>query len=331
MRILAFEYITGGGLADGPLPGGLAREGELMLGALIRDLGEIPGVRPYVLRDVRLPEPDWLVADVTLIPVASAAQFARAWERACDGADAVWPVAPESGGILADLCQEVSARGKILLNSSAQAVRLTASKRLTSECLRAAGVAAVSTWTLKDAPADCPWPRVVKPDDGVGGENARLLNTPLEWEAWLQERDAGDWVVQPYLSGAALSLSALFCRGEGRLLTINRQHIERTGSGFVLRGCRVGAEADTAGIYQNLMEQIARALPLLWGYAGVDFIRAESGPVVLEINPRLTTSWAGLRDALGVNPAALVLELARGTPLAALAFPNPPQPVEVEF
>jgi predicted ATP-grasp superfamily ATP-dependent carboligase len=30
---------------------------------------------------------------------------------------------------------------------------------------------------------------------------------------------------------------------------------------------------------------------------------------VLEVNPRLTTSYAGLRDALGINPARLVLDL----------------------
>ena len=30
---------------------------------------------------------------------------------------------------------------------------------------------------------------------------------------------------------------------------------------------------------------------------------------MLEVNPRLTTSYAGLRAALNVNPAALVLDL----------------------
>jgi predicted ATP-grasp superfamily ATP-dependent carboligase len=46
----------------------------------------------------------------------------------------------------------------------------------------------------------------------------------------------------------------------------------------------------------------------LWGYVGVDLVLADAGPIVLEINPRLTTSYCGLRDALGINPAALVLD-----------------------
>jgi predicted ATP-grasp superfamily ATP-dependent carboligase len=52
-------------------------------------------------------------------------------------------------------------------------------------------------------------------------------------------------------------------------------------------------------------------MPELWGYAGVDLMQCEQGPRVLEINPRLTTSYAGLRQSLGINPAALVLELWR--------------------
>ena len=331
LKILAFEYITGGGLADAALPPGLAREGELMLRALVRDLGAIAEVETLVLRDARLPEPAWAGPGVTLFPVACSAGFADAWEQAFDRADAVWPIAPESGGILADLCRDVKGRGKILLNSSAEAVRLAASKRMTSEWLRSAGVAAVSTYRLADTPPDCPWPRVVKPDDGVGCENARLLRDSRDWDGWHPDREAAEWVVQPYLLGVPMSLSALFCRGEGRLLSVNRQHIALENSGFVWRGCRVGDETDAAGFHQNLVGQIARAVPSLWGYAGVDFIRTAAGVVVLEINPRLTTSWVGLREALGVNPAGLVLELALGKPLAELAIPDAPQPVEVEF
>ncbi|MBK1722946.1 hypothetical protein [Thiocystis violacea] len=35
-------------------------------------------------------------------------------------------------------------------------------------------------------------------------------------------------------------------------------------------------------------------------------------PRVLEVNPRLTTSYAGLAEALGINPAELVLGLQAG-------------------
>jgi predicted ATP-grasp superfamily ATP-dependent carboligase len=49
----------------------------------------------------------------------------------------------------------------------------------------------------------------------------------------------------------------------------------------------------------------------LWGYAGIDLILTAGGPVILEINPRLTTSYVGLRQATGENPATLMLDLYR--------------------
>jgi predicted ATP-grasp superfamily ATP-dependent carboligase len=41
----------------------------------------------------------------------------------------------------------------------------------------------------------------------------------------------------------------------------------------------------------------------------VDLIETAGGPVVVEVNPRLTTSYAGLRRAIGLNAAELVLGL----------------------
>jgi predicted ATP-grasp superfamily ATP-dependent carboligase len=35
----------------------------------------------------------------------------------------------------------------------------------------------------------------------------------------------------------------------------------------------------------------------------------ETGPVVVEINPRLTTSYVGLRESLALNPAELIVSI----------------------
>ncbi len=40
-----------------------------------------------------------------------------------------------------------------------------------------------------------------------------------------------------------------------------------------------------------------------------DGVGPESGPVVVEINPRLTTSYVGLRKSLSLNPAELILSI----------------------
>jgi predicted ATP-grasp superfamily ATP-dependent carboligase len=147
---------------------------------------------------------------------------------------------------------------------------------------------------------------VVKPDDGVGCEGTLIIRDPAQFQTLAGMEG---WIVQPLLEGEAISLSVLFANGRARLLSCNRQRIERAGGGFVLKGVSVNAIPDHDGSLQTLAESIARSMPELWGYAGIDLILTDDGPVILEINPRLTTSYAGLRLATGENPAAWVLHL----------------------
>ncbi len=95
------------------------------------------------------------------------------------------------------------------------------------------------------------------------------------------------------------------------LLSVNRQRIQRQGNTLTLQGCDV----DTILIdkkFEQLAAQLAHAIPGLWGYVGVDFLICEAGIRVLEINPRLTSSYASLSGTLGINPAERVLGLLQG-------------------
>lgn len=330
MRVLVFEYITGGGLLAEPLPPGLAREGGLMLEALLRDLADIPGVRPVAMRDVRLAVPPELAGRVEWIWLERNDEAEPCFRERIALADAVWPIAPETGGILEKLCGLVEATGRPLLTSPAAAVRLTASKLDTLNRLGRHHVPVVPAAPLVVPPlggdfaaidrlkaglragnADYGFPLVIKPNDGVGCEGTRIITTPDEWRALRDHPPAGSCIAQPLLDGESLSLSALFAAGRVYLLTCNRQRTVRRDGGFVLTGCGVNAAHEWRDEFQSLAEKIAAALPELWGYAGVDVIRSERGFTVLEVNPRLTTSYAGLREALGANPAELVLNLWR--------------------
>ena len=69
MRVLAVEYITGGGLAGHELPPSLAREGGMMAEALLRELAGIAGVGVFSARDPRLPAP--YLGACFLVPMAA--------------------------------------------------------------------------------------------------------------------------------------------------------------------------------------------------------------------------------------------------------------------
>ena len=121
--------------------------------------------------------------------------------------------------------------------------------------------------------------------------------------------DSGRLIAQPWVDGCAASLSLLCCDGRATLLCCNRQHVRLVDGRPALEAITVNAMPDAVGHLAALGARIAAAIPGLWGYVGVDLVLAPPGPVVLEINPRLTTSYCGVRGALGINAAALVLDL----------------------
>jgi predicted ATP-grasp superfamily ATP-dependent carboligase len=305
MRIFVYEHITGGGCLDQALPPSLAHEGELMLRALLDDLRDVPGTEVLIMRDPRLSVFD---AALEVWRPKSKAEAWNLFRHCCMSADAVWPVAPETDGALKRLSSEVLACGRILLGSRPEALAIAASKTLTAEALAQAGVPVVETYRRPaQLPADIQ-EVVIKPDDGAGCQDTHRF-ARADAIDWWNKTCSGNYVLQPYLHGDARSLS-LLCDGESALLlSCNEQQISIEGSDLRFVGVKVNAVQTNRDRYAQLARQIAGAIPGLWGYVGVDLIETSGGPVVIEINPRLTTSYAGLRQALGSNPAALVLAL----------------------
>ncbi|NYZ14468.1 ATP-grasp domain-containing protein [Azospirillum sp. RWY-5-1] len=321
MRILLCEFVTGGGMpAEEPIPASFAREGELMLRALVDGLLEIPGTAVTVTRDGRLSP---LPPPVRSITVDDPQRAWVLWEEEARSADAVWPVAPETGGALERLSRLVVNAGSRLLNSRPEAVAVAARKSATADALIAAGIPAVPAWPvdgLDDPPGRGPW--VVKPDDGAGCLDTGLLRDRSDWLRWRAGADRSGFVVQPFVEGVPASLSLLCRDGEATVLTVNRLFIKLRGSRFVYRGGVVGGGAATPAMTE-LARAVAAALPGLFGYVGIDLVDTDRGPRVLEVNPRPTTSMVGLRRATGINVAAAVLDLIDDR------HPLPPTPARV--
>ncbi|WP_114856811.1 ATP-grasp domain-containing protein [Azospirillum brasilense] len=317
MHILVCEFVTGGGMpSETAIPASLAREGDLMLHALLADLLEMQGVAVTVTRDARLPP---LAAAVRSITITDPRESWALWEDLARQADGVWPIAPETDGALERFSRMVEATGRRLFNSRADAVAVASSKAATTAVLSAAGLPVVPVWRAVTGapPGHGPW--VVKPDDGAGCTDTRLIRDHADWRNWLDEADRSGFVVQPFQPGTPASLSMLCREGHAWPLTANRQSVSLSGGRFFYGGGVVGGMALSPAL-SNLAQGVAAALPGLFGFVGVDFIAGPDGPTIIEVNPRLTTSCVGVRRATGLNVAAAVLDLAREPPV-------PPPPV----
>jgi predicted ATP-grasp superfamily ATP-dependent carboligase len=304
VRILAYEFITGGGMAREPLPESLRAEGDLMLRALARDLAELPWLDVTVTRDARMPP--LRLDGVRVLPVTPGSDPLAAYLQAMEGTDAVWPVAPETGGTLEALARAACRRGRLLVGCRPEAIAVAASKLRTAAALQAAGVPVVPTCGSPDEIGERAGRWVVKPDDGAGCAGTCILDTAAAARAMLSASPRGAPVAQPWIEGEALSLSVVVGRGCAEVLCCNRQHVETTDGRLRLRRLEVNALPPTADM-DALAQAVARAIPGLEGYVGIDLVAAAGRLTVIEINPRLTTSFTGLRQALGCNLAALVL------------------------
>ncbi len=309
MKLLILEFITGGGFVGTDLPESLIAEAQIMLNAIVGDMQGVEDVRLKIMRDARLSN---RIADddgekYDCILVSSEPGFHAIWQQTLDQVDAVLVIAPETDAVLACLCADVEDAGKLLLNSDSDVVRLTSSKLDTCKHLQADNIPVIDTQRLGDS-VDFSGPWVVKPDDGVGCSDIYLVDEKQLLQTMLQSSRLNNLVIQPWIPGQAASLSVIFYENGAQLLTYNKQLIEIQQGRIHLIGCRVGEQTKYWEFYQSLVMRISNSLPGLKGYVGIDVIETEHGPVVVEINPRLTTSYAGLSKALGINPAELILK-----------------------
>lgn len=157
---------------------------------------------------------------------------------------------------------------------------------------------------------------VVKPIDGVGCHGVFVAGRQSELEritaAARQKAPDAILLAQAYIDGVAVSVSLLTDGSRTLPLTLNLQEI-RGRSRLRYHGGRIPFEHPLRALAFRRAEEVVQAIPGLKGYVGIDLVLTDHDAVVIEVNPRLTTSYVGVRKVLRQNPAALILDAVAGT------------------
>jgi predicted ATP-grasp superfamily ATP-dependent carboligase len=120
---------------------------------------------------------------------------------------------------------------------------------------------------------------------------------------------------EEFVPGLAASVAVLCGPAGNHSLPTCQQRLSADGR-FTYLGGRLPLEPPLDQRARRLAEAAVAALPQPRGYIGVDLVLGDaadgSGDRVIEINPRLTTSYVGLRAAAKSNLAAAMLAVVRG-------------------
>ncbi len=292
-----------------------------MRDALLRDLSELNQYEVTVLLDHRLPPPLYDVHSLTV----QAGTFNAMLQAAIKTADLFWLIAPETDGVLIDLaqlCLNTESMGAMpkYIGCGEDSTLMGTSKTLTFEALQSAKIHTLPVYAA-DEMIESPmfesllkqnvktW--VAKPEDGAGCEGIRLFESLDALRDWLKQDDRYlNYLVQPFQTGVAASFSFLCGGNQAWLLAANQQHIACDGKTFKLTGITLNGMLPYWQRFETIMRKLIKILPDALGYVGVDvIIDPESDQIyVLEINPRLTSSYIGLAQAIGQNPAKIILD-----------------------
>lgn len=313
MRIFICEYITGGGIQDDELPQTLVHEGDLMLKALVSDLLDAGYEDLFCTRDIRLGD--------TVPGIESINPGKNIWETWKDcicNCDAVWIIAPETDGILLDLTTMSEQIGCLLLGCSKSAVELATSKKKTIDYLTGKKIPCVPVIEDLARLPDQSSGWVIKPDDGIGAEDCYLFTERKLMNQYISRKKTKRFIVQEYIRGIPASISMVCLNGHTIVLGCNQQLFTFNSGKGRLNGIVVNGIHRFTEQLTYLAKQICAAIKGLTGYVGVDLILTENGPLVLEINPRLTTAYAGLSQSIKCNPAGIIISAIQNEHLPVL-------------
>lgn len=319
MRVFIYEFVSGGGWFHIRTPlhqvADLLKEGSAMLHALASDFAALPECEVVVFRDVRV-APLRLPRNVVVRQISSESQEAALFDRVARESDAVLFIAPEPGNCLKKRALCVEQAGEKLLAMPPAFIDIAADKWATHRALVQRGVARPETHLVKRGqplPPGRGGQLVVKPVDGCGSAGMRKLRSASPAEFWTNGLGKRA-IVEAYCPGVAASV-ALLC-GPTAIYPLEActQRLADNSFSYLGGACPLSAPLNERA--QSLAKRAIEALPPARGYVGVDLVLgdAEDGSqdYVIEINPRLTTSYVGLRALSQTNLAQAMLDVALG-------------------
>ncbi|MFX1259295.1 MAG: ATP-grasp domain-containing protein [Promethearchaeota archaeon] len=324
-KIFIFEFVSGGGFSQVEIPISLFCEGYGMLRSIIADFKSL-NFEISTLLDYRgISYKNFLKADI-IKRVKANEDYLIKFKEEVKKSEYCFIIAPEFSGILYNLTKIVKDNNKKILSEDLDGIKLGTSKLETYEFFKACKVNTPSTFLIskkkknfnldsliqKFKQLNCPI--IIKPEDGVGAENLFYFENEKQITKFFKDSNERldikrNYILQEFIEGRDLSISLIGTSNNPIVLSINTQHLNIKN---INRESEYLGGSSPAENYEEIIEDLAKNLENLdlskfSSYYGIDFIRkANKSIYFIEINPRLTTSYIGIRNIIDYNPAELI-------------------------
>jgi predicted ATP-grasp superfamily ATP-dependent carboligase len=313
-RIFLYEFITGGGMysvAPDEIPSGsLLCEGAAMFASLASDFASIPGVEVVAMHDDRLANAD--SSGIKYHRVTNAEDEFSRFESLAALADWTLVIAPEFDQLLLRRTRRVEELGGRLLGPNSRIVGLGTYKEKTAAHLAEHGIRTPTGFSFHvgcPIPAALRFPAVLKPHDGAGSLGIQRIASRES----LPSVTAGVFRLEEFQPGTPASVAVL-CGPNSRIALPACQQLLAEDGSFAYLGGKVPLDEPLRSRAERLALHAAHTLPNVVGYIGFDLVLGSSPELdtVIELNPRITTSYVGLRQIARSNLAAAMIDVAEG-------------------
>jgi predicted ATP-grasp superfamily ATP-dependent carboligase len=238
--------------------------------------------------------------------------------------DAILIIAPETGQILQKLVRAVEQTGKISLNCTSDAIAAFSGKAQLTDFLQKNGYATPETLVLETndktgtlktvITSQLAFPIVFKPLDGTSCNAIRRIKAPEGIEAAVQkirnQSTCQQFIVQEYVTGLAASVSLISNGRKAVAVSLNKQQITLQGpdgESCYEGGC-VPLDHPLKARALSIAEHVVESFPGLRGYIGVDVVLGNDNVYIVDVNPRLTSSYVGLHVTCTFNLAKAIVD-----------------------
>jgi len=330
-KLFIFEFVSGGGYNTSSLPTALFCEGYSMLKSIIEDFYN-QNFEIYTILDKRIAFLGRYLKANQIVLVDENCNYLEKYENMLLKTDACFIIAPEFSNILYELTEIATIYEKTIFSIGLEGIKLGTSKMRTYEFFKRSNIPTPETYLIPtlnnrldldfiyDKFHELNQSVIIKPEDGVGAELVLYINEKSQIDKLFGDNNVNldssrTYIIQRYIRGIDMSISLIGISDKNRqvepcIFSVNTQNIYLPTGSIKSRYNGGMTPAVISRKTHNSLKKFLHKLDFSYfkGYFGIDFLLTPNDSIkFIEINPRLTTSYLGIRKIYTTNPLELLL------------------------